>query len=221
MPPTRRKLSAQPVAGRATSAGAACAWRARMAEYARHLVHAGAKVVGGCCGTTPSTSVRCEFVRPLSRASRSPGGVSLRAASLVRDVTHRAVEVQAVPLAQRHAGGEVARTFVTSSRSFRREGWMRRGCSPMRKLKVAGVDAERPRRAAQSWMGALLTSLLIEQQVGIETVTHYARRDRNLLGMLSDLLGASAIGPQLAAHHRGSAEDGAVSERDGGVRHRR
>jgi homocysteine S-methyltransferase len=43
-------------------------------------------------------------------------------------------------------------------------------------------------------MGALMTSLLIEQQVGIETVTHYACRDRNLLGMLSDLLGASAIG---------------------------
>ena len=47
---------------------------------------------------------------------------------------------------------------------------------------------------AQSRMGALLTSVLIEQQVGIETVTHYACRDRNLLGMLSDLLGASAVG---------------------------
>jgi homocysteine S-methyltransferase len=43
-------------------------------------------------------------------------------------------------------------------------------------------------------MGALLTSLLIEQRVGIEAVTHYACRDRNLLGMLSDLLGASAVG---------------------------
>ena len=63
-------------------------------------------------------------------------------------------------------------------------------------LKDAGVDAvnvpDGPR--AQSRMGALLTSLLIEQQVGIETVTHYCCRDRNLLGMLSDLLGASAIG---------------------------
>jgi len=39
-----------------------------------------------------------------------------------------------------------------------------------------------------------MTSILIEQQVGIETVTHYACRDRNLLGMLSDLLGASAVG---------------------------
>jgi homocysteine S-methyltransferase len=63
-------------------------------------------------------------------------------------------------------------------------------------LKAAGVDAvnvpDGPR--AQSRMGALLTSLLIEQRVGIETVTHYCCRDRNLLGMLSDLLGAAATG---------------------------
>ncbi|MEP6550825.1 MAG: methylenetetrahydrofolate reductase, partial [Gemmatimonadales bacterium] len=63
-------------------------------------------------------------------------------------------------------------------------------------LRDAGVDAvnvpDGPR--AQSRMGALLTSVLIEQQVGIETVTHYCCRDRNLLGMLSDLLGAAAVG---------------------------
>jgi homocysteine S-methyltransferase len=68
--------------------------------------------------------------------------------------------------------------------------------SDVAKLRDAGVDAvnvpDGPR--AQSRMGALLTSLLIEQRVGIETVTHYACRDRNLLGMLSDLLGASAVG---------------------------
>ncbi|HEX8851280.1 MAG TPA: methylenetetrahydrofolate reductase, partial [Gemmatimonadaceae bacterium] len=63
-------------------------------------------------------------------------------------------------------------------------------------LKSAGVDAinvpDGPR--AQSRMGAVLTSLLIEQRAGIEAVTHYCCRDRNLLGMLSDLLGASAMG---------------------------
>jgi homocysteine S-methyltransferase len=66
----------------------------------------------------------------------------------------------------------------------------------VRALRDAGVDAvnvpDGPR--AQSRMGALLTSVLIEQRVGIETVTHYCCRDRNLLGMLSDLLGAAAIG---------------------------
>jgi len=64
------------------------------------------------------------------------------------------------------------------------------------RLKAAGIDAvnvpDGPR--AQSRMGAIMTSLLIEQQVGIESVTHYCCRDRNLLGMLSDLLGASAMG---------------------------
>jgi homocysteine S-methyltransferase len=68
--------------------------------------------------------------------------------------------------------------------------------SDVTRLKTADVDAvnvpDGPR--AQSRMGALMTSVLIEQQVGIETVTHYACRDRNLLGMLSDLLGASAVG---------------------------
>jgi homocysteine S-methyltransferase len=63
-------------------------------------------------------------------------------------------------------------------------------------LYAAGVDAinvpDGPR--AQSRMGAIATSLILEQQVGIESVTHYACRDRNLLGMLSDLLGASALG---------------------------
>ncbi len=63
-------------------------------------------------------------------------------------------------------------------------------------LRRAGVDAvnvpDGPR--AQSRMSAVLISILIQQQVGIETVTHYCCRDRNLLGMLSDLLGASAMG---------------------------
>jgi len=66
----------------------------------------------------------------------------------------------------------------------------------VRKLKDAGVDAvnvpDGPR--AQSRMSAIATSVLIQRECGIETVTHYACRDRNLLGMLSDLLGASALG---------------------------
>jgi homocysteine S-methyltransferase len=65
-----------------------------------------------------------------------------------------------------------------------------------RALKAAGVDAvnvpDGPR--AQSRMGALLSSVIIEREVGIETVTHYSCRDRNLLGMLSDILGAAAAG---------------------------
>ena len=65
-----------------------------------------------------------------------------------------------------------------------------------RRLKAAGVDAvnvpDGPR--AQSRMGALLSALMIQREVGLEAVVHYACRDRNLLGMLSDLLGAAGAG---------------------------
>jgi homocysteine S-methyltransferase len=172
-----------------------------MAEYARHLVHAGAKVVGGCCGTTPEhIRAMCEFVRPLSpRFAQSGGGVSTATTPpALRDVT-RAPDVEAVPLASRSKWGAklAAGAFVTSVEIVPPRGVdATRMLADVRRLKAAGVDAvnvpDGPR--AQSRMGALLTSLLIEQQVGIETVTHYACRDRNLLGMLSDLLGAAAIG---------------------------
>jgi len=63
-------------------------------------------------------------------------------------------------------------------------------------LKQAGISAvnvpDGPR--AQSRMGVLAVSTLIEQRVGIEAVVHYCCRDRNLLGMTSDLLGAAALG---------------------------
>jgi methionine synthase / methylenetetrahydrofolate reductase(NADPH) len=204
-PLTRRKLSAQPNAGMPRDVGGRSMYMASaeyMAEYARHLVHAGAKVVGGCCGTTPEhIRAMCEFVRPLSpRFAQPSGGVSTVAAPpVLRDVTHRAPDVQAVPLAARSKWGAklASGAFVTSVEIVPPRGVdATRMLADVRKLKVANVDAvnvpDGPR--AQSRMGALLTSLLIEQQVGIETVTHYACRDRNLLGMLSDLLGAAAIG---------------------------
>ncbi|MCC7308213.1 MAG: methylenetetrahydrofolate reductase, partial [Acidobacteria bacterium] len=63
-------------------------------------------------------------------------------------------------------------------------------------LKDAGVDAvnipDGPR--AQTRMSAQATAVLVEQKVGIEAVLHYCCRDRNLLGMMSDLLGAAALG---------------------------
>ncbi|HEX9406555.1 MAG TPA: methylenetetrahydrofolate reductase, partial [Thermoanaerobaculia bacterium] len=63
-------------------------------------------------------------------------------------------------------------------------------------IKEAGVDAvnvpDGPR--AQNRMGAIAVAVLLQQRVGIETVLHYCCRDRNLLGMHSDLLGCAALG---------------------------
>src|SRR5207237_273136 len=66
----------------------------------------------------------------------------------------------------------------------------------IRLLKDAGVDGVNiPDGArAQSRMSAMATAVLVEQQIGIESVLHYCCRDRNLLGMMSDILGAAALG---------------------------
>jgi homocysteine S-methyltransferase len=217
---TTRKLSAQPNAGLPRDVGGRTIYMASpeyMASYARHLLHAGARVLGGCCGTTPEhIRAIAHGVRPLvprqaarfttdattDTARSQPGEVNPSDAlsggpSL--QVDPRRVGVEPVPFAARSKwaaklaqGQMVASVEIVPPRGVDAEKMLR----DVGVLKAAGVDAvnipDGPR--AQSRMAAVLTSLLVEQRVGIETVTHYCCRDRNLLGMLSDLLGAAAVG---------------------------
>jgi homocysteine S-methyltransferase len=162
-----------------------------MANYARRMVESGARLVGGCCGTTP------EHIKAIAAFIQS---VSPRHAFSSSEPPPTAAQpLTPQPLAERSrlgaklAGGE----FITTVEIVPPKGV---DPAPMfeqvRQLKAAGVDAvnvpDGPR--AQSRMGALLSGLLIEREVGLEAVVHYACRDRNLLGMLSDLLGAAASG---------------------------
>jgi homocysteine S-methyltransferase len=191
---TNRRLSAQPNAGLPRDVGGRQIYLASpeyFARYAKWLISAGVKFLGGCCGTTP------EHIKLMADAVRalSPGRKMVAAIT----VEEQSAGVEPVPLAERSKFGAslAAGRFVTSV-----EIVPPKGCDPsrmiegVRLLKEAGVDAvnvpDGPR--AQSRMGALAVSLIIEREVGIEAVTHYACRDRNLLGMYSDLLGAAALG---------------------------
>jgi homocysteine S-methyltransferase len=218
---TRKKLSAQPNAGMPRDVGGRSMYMASpeyMASYARHLIQAGAKIVGGCCGTTPEhIRAMVQGVRPLAPRvtgiGRVPGEAGRResgtgsseqqsatgSASVAAVPSARPKGVMSVPFCERsHFAAKIARgEMVTSVEIVPPRGVdASKMLSDVAALKREGVDAvnvpDGPR--AQSRMGAVMTSLLIEQQVGIETVTHYCCRDRNLLGMLSDLLGASAMG---------------------------
>ncbi len=208
VPVTSRKLSAQPNAGMPRDVGGRSMYMASpeyMASYARHLVLAGAKVVGGCCGTTPEhIRAIASGIRPLAPkfagfgARESVSGTGTAEQRLPTPDT-KPKGCDPAPLAERSRfGAKLARgEMVTSVEIVPPRGVdASRMLTDVEALKRAGVDAvnvpDGPR--AQSRMGAMMTSLLIEQRVGIETVTHYCCRDRNLLGMLSDLLGASAIG---------------------------
>jgi homocysteine S-methyltransferase len=126
-------------------------------------------------------------------ADGRPGPVERRSAP------RPAAAVEPAPLAERSRLGAklAAGTFVTSVEIVPPRGIdTAKLVADAGTLHRAGVDAinvpDGPR--AQSRMGAIATALLLEQRVGIEAVTHYACRDRNLLGMLSDLLGAAALG---------------------------
>jgi len=193
-PHTTRRLSAQPNAGLPREVGGRKMYLASpeyVSKYAKRLINAGAKFVGGCCGTTPEhIKLIVDAVRAISPGRRPVSTIT---------VEEQSDGIESVPLAERSRfGNKLANgQFVTSV-----EIVPPKGCDPskmiegVRKLKDAGVDAvnvpDGPR--AQSRMGALAVSLIIEQQVGIEAVTHYCCRDRNLLGMLSDLLGAAGLG---------------------------
>lgn len=192
------KLAAQPNAGLPRTVGGRNMYMASpeyMATYARHLIQAGAKVVGGCCGTTPEhIRAMVDGVRPLAPRS---GRVVVSQRSSTDEGQVEGVPM--IPLAERSRWGAkiAAGTFVTSVEIVPPRGVdtarLERDAAT---LHAAGVDAinvpDGPR--AQSRMSAIATSLVIEQRVGIESVAHYCCRDRNLLGMLSDLLGASALG---------------------------
>ncbi|MEO8635958.1 MAG: bifunctional homocysteine S-methyltransferase/methylenetetrahydrofolate reductase [Gemmatimonadales bacterium] len=186
-------LSAQPNAGLPREVGDRKMYMASpeyMAEYARRIVEAGARFVGGCCGTTP------DHIKAIIGFVKS---VSPRAVIIESTGANQARPLTPIPFAERSRfAGKLARgEFVTSV-----EIVPPRGVDPapmfqqVRELKAAGVDAvnvpDGPR--AQSRMGAVLSGLLIQREVGLEAVVHYACRDRNLLGMLSDLLGAAASG---------------------------
>lgn len=193
-PLTNRRLSAQPNAGMPRDVQGRQMYMCSpeyMAKYAKRLINAGVKFIGGCCGTTPAhIKLIADAVRALS-----PGRSAVHAIA----VDEQSAKVDPVPFAERSrfskklAQGE----FVTSVEIVPPKGCdAAKMIEGVRTLKEAGVDAvnvpDGPR--AQSRMGALAVSLIIEREVGIEAVTHYACRDRNLLGMQSDLLGAAALG---------------------------
>ncbi len=193
----RVPLVAQPNAGLPREVGDRQIYMASpeyFAEYGRRIVEAGARFVGGCCGTTP------EHVKALRGFVRS-ASVMARATVVSADrvTLPRVKGTEPIALAARSAFGAklAAGQWVTSV-----EIVPPRGVDPTpmleqaRQLRAAGVDAvnvpDGPR--AQSRMGALISGILIERETGLEAVVHYACRDRNLLGMLSDLLGAAAAG---------------------------
>src|SRR5215472_7800074 len=202
---TGSKLSAQPNAGKPRDVEGRNIYLGSpeyMASYARRFILHNVRIVGGCCGTTP------EHIRQIKMAVRglasSVGQTAprLSAAGGARVTSGMpSPSISSPPVAReqksRLAHAMARGTFVVGvellpPRGFQIDEILERA----KRLKIRGVDVinipDGIRAGAR--ISALSLAVLIEQRAGIETVLHYACRDRNLLGIQSDLLGAHAMG---------------------------
>ena len=203
---TSKKLSAQPNAGLPRDVQGRQFYMCSpeyMAKYAQRLIQAGAKFIGGCCGTTPA---HIKLIAAAVRAA-SPRGQKFYTGDLPAEPSSTPVRVEELtpsdirvvpPTEKSNWSSRIARgEFVTSVEVLPAKGCdAHKTLESIRLLKDAGVNAvnipDGPR--AQTRMSAQATALLVEREIGIEAVLHYCCRDRNLLGMMSDLLGAAALG---------------------------
>ena len=166
-----------------------------MAEYAKRFVQTGARLVGGCCGTTP------EYIKAMRAAIRMqvPGTRAFEVVERATVISGEPEPIEEVPLRDKSPLAEriANRRFPVSVELVPPRGWQPdKMLEAARTLHQAGVDCinvpDGPRASCRMSNQALC--LLIHQQVGIQVLPHYCCRDRNLLGMMSDILGLASLG---------------------------
>ncbi|MEO8372072.1 MAG: bifunctional homocysteine S-methyltransferase/methylenetetrahydrofolate reductase [Candidatus Solibacter sp.] len=164
-----------------------------MSQYARRLLWAGVKIIGGCCGTTP------DHIKLIRSETRSLQPLQKKLSVTVEEPKVKAQALTPVPMvAKSKVGAKLAAgEFVSFV-----EILPPRGVDASREIAGAklcaehGIDAinvpDGPRASAR--MSAQVTCQLIQEQAGIEAVNHFCCRDRNILGIQSELLGAHSLG---------------------------
>ncbi len=162
------------------------------AEYALRFVEAGAGIIGGCCGTTP------EHIRKMGQSVLALGAVK-PTKKLIDRRKSEVEEVEPVPLAERSSiGTKLAEgKWVQVVELVPPLGTdLEKVVEKAEQLASTGVDAinipDGPR--ASSRISGMVTAMEIERRTGIETITHICCRDKNIIGIQSELLGAQAAG---------------------------
>jgi len=189
------KLSAMPNAGLPEVVGDRTLYLATpeyMGEYARRFAQNGVSLIGGCCGTTPAQIREMgSFLRSVTAVKKTLVSVPVQRAGEKPQITPARTEEKS-PF-----GAKLGKKFMVSV-----ELDPPKGVNPAKSIAGArflhehGIDvvniADGPRAIAR--MSPMGLALLVQQQVGMETIVHYCCRDRNLLGMQMDLIAADALG---------------------------
>jgi methionine synthase I (cobalamin-dependent)/5,10-methylenetetrahydrofolate reductase len=163
-----------------------------MAQYARRLLWAGVKIIGGCCGTTP------EHIKLIRSETRSLQPSQKKLAVTVEAPQVKAHALEPVAVAKKSKlGAKIAEgKFVSFVEILPPRGVdASREIDGARRCAEAGIDCinvpDGPRASAR--MSAQVTCQKIQQEAGIEAVLHFCCRDRNILGIQSELLGAHGV----------------------------
>ena len=190
-------LTAQPNAGLPMNIGGRNIYLCSpeyMAGYVAHFIRSGVKLVGGCCGTTP------EYIRAVRDAVRAAQPPRTRVAvGTVAPATSTVQTLEPIPLAER---SRLARKLAAGEFVVLAEIPPSRGCDPSKEIEGArylaanGIDAAYVPEVerASGRMSAQALAQLIQSQAGIETVLQYSCRDRNIISIQADLLGAYVLG---------------------------
>jgi methionine synthase / methylenetetrahydrofolate reductase(NADPH) len=197
---TQTPLSAMPNAGHPTTQGGRQIYVATpeyFADYTRRFVEAGVSIVGGCCGTTPAHIAAMRVA--LGRGTREAPVIGTRPAvqpPITRQdaaITSDTVAAADTPLARKVRAGEfIVSVEVDPPRGFN-PNKMLQGAALIKEAGADCVDVgDSP--MARVRMSCIAFAALCEQRVGIETLIHFTTRDRNLMALQSELLGAHALG---------------------------
>jgi homocysteine S-methyltransferase len=193
---TTKPLSAMPNAGLPTTFEGRNIYLCSpeyMAQYARRFLLAGVQIVGGCCGTT------AEHIKEIKAEARSLQHVQQSHATVVDEPASRPKALEKVPVAQKSGLGSklASGKFVAFVEILPPRGVdASKEIEGAKLCKAAGIDCinvpDGPRASAR--MSAQVTCQLIQQQAEIEAVMHFCCRDRNILSIQSELLGAYPVG---------------------------
>jgi len=207
--------SCLPNAGLPTLSGGRYLFQSRpeyCATYVEPYIQAGARLIGGCCGTTPEhiqamravidqyLKTQIEDKRSGKKAKVLPSGAETEAAQINLEGKGDVAETQALPALsarlQRAKATQSDDFFVSVELDPPKGAVTKKILQAATALSEAGVDAinvgDSP--MARVRMSSMATCHLIGQSVGTDTIIHFTTRDRNLMGIQADLLGCQALG---------------------------
>lgn len=190
-------LTAQPAAGIPTLHNGRSIYHASpdyLATYARELVENGVSIIGACCGSTP------QHIRAIREAIKDvkakSGIVQIRIGEEFKSEERELLFDPERYRKSRFARNIGKKLLTTVELDIPRGVDMRKVVEGAQKCQEFGIDAVNITDGARARlrMSAIAISQLILQKVGIETITHFTSRDRNLIAIQADLLGAHALG---------------------------